>query len=404
MTLKELQERHKSRTGLGYKSVKAQIRVQLQRRCLHRGCNESLAFSNKQKVLCDIHRGKPLVDALKTNSKKKPVKRITKLEQRRINKLKKQRFYDKHGIVFNKQLRRKIVQDSGKLAEEYQLIYENYKEPLKRIPRDKGYGYYGTLATTADKELLQCHICGKLYGGLNSHVRYHKITVPDYKKRFGLSERTALVADSTRVKFQKNVFLSKGSKIPAHLEAYNKAGQPNARRGAGTGHKMSLEQRNKRGVCPDQVLEKIKELEIKLGRTPSHDEFRNEYNYRYVGSIKYQFGSWSNAIHSLGKQTMGELRHPDKTKLIEDLLNFQKTNGRIPMTSDFNRGLLRDRGVYIRQFGSLNNARIEAGMDAVIPMPFGKIITLPPAQYLRYKQGLPVEEIKTSGKRKALVR
>lgn len=42
------------------------------------------------------------------------------------------------------------------------LIYENYKEPLKAIPKSEGFGYYGTLATTADKRLVQCHICGEL--------------------------------------------------------------------------------------------------------------------------------------------------------------------------------------------------------------------------------------------------
>ena len=56
------------------------------------------------------------------------------------------------------------------------------------------------------------------------------------------------------------------------------------------------------------------------------------------------------------------------------------------MTSDFNRGLLRDRGVYNREFGSLNNARVEAGLNAILPMPFGQHIELTPEQYFQYKE------------------
>lgn len=148
---------------------------------------------------------------------------------------------------------------------------------------------------------------------------------------------------------------------------------------------MSLEERNKRGLCPDQVLEKIKEASELLGRTVGYEEFKEMHKGRYISSIKYLHGSWSAAVRKAGFMTRDELRHPNREKLIQDLIDFYDMHGRIPMTSDFNRGLLRDKTVYIRVFGTLNNARIEAGMDAVLPMPFGRIKLVPAEDYVNYK-------------------
>lgn len=267
------------------------------------------------------------------------------------------------------------------------LLYENYKEPLRKVSDEKGegFGYMGTLAMNKEKTHVQCHICGKLFKSMSWHLRnVHGITALEYKEEFGLDRTTALIGETIRRGMQEKA-IQRANGLPKHLEGFN------ARRKSGElkkkGYKMSLEQRNKRGICPDQVLEKILELKEKLGKTPGMDDFHDEYRGRYMAPIKTIYGSYSNAVKKLGLQTRDELRHPNKEKLIQDLIDFQKLNKRIPMTSDFNRGLLRDKGVYIRQFGTLNNARLEAGMNAVIPMPFGQIKELTPDQYIKYKNG-----------------
>lgn len=151
---------------------------------------------------------------------------------------------------------------------------------------------------------------------------------------------------------------------------------------------MPLEKRNKLGLCPDQVLEKIRELADKLGHTPSLIEFNTEYKGRYTGSINFQHGSYLNAVAKLGLKSAKEVKEHTSQELLENLVEFFDKYGRIPMTTDFNRGLLgAARGTYIARFGTLNNARIEAGLNAILPLPFGQKVEMSPEQYLEYKAG-----------------
>lgn len=262
------------------------------------------------------------------------------------------------------------------------IFYEDYKEPLKAVPN--GFGYMGTIAVTENREKIQCHICGNLYRSLGGHLRLHKTNSRDYKIEFGLPLDAALVGDDLRVERQQNA-ISNSIGRPEEIKKYNeKVKKEGLKHG---GHKMTLKTRNKKGICPDQVLEKILDLKEKIGRTPSLDEFHEEYSGKYLSPIIYQHGSWLEAIKKLGLQSRKELRTVNKLKLLQDLVDFKEKHGRIPTTSDFKRGFLRDKNVYIRQFGTLNNARIEAGLNAILPMPFGQVVEVTPEEYFLYKEG-----------------
>lgn len=78
------------------------------------------------------------------------------------------------------------------------LTFYNYKEPLKPVESENGYGYYGVLLATKNGEKIQCHVCGELYSSLSMHIRNHGYTGKEYKNKFGLSSRTALVSDQQR--------------------------------------------------------------------------------------------------------------------------------------------------------------------------------------------------------------
>lgn len=388
ITLQLLKAEHEAGGGTT-KIRKRKIKEQLARECALRGCHQTLAFMRSNAVYCS----KP---HLKAALFKKAHKRPTAKQ----NREKKERYYANHGIVFNSNIRRAVTpakQTDYLSPSSATLIYENYKEPLQPIPKAVGYGYYGTLAQTEDHMYVQCHICGNLFQNVAMHLRLHRIKADAYKDKFQLNKTTVLIADEERERQQREVVRNLRTTLPAHLVEYNRKVQsgeikhnPNPR-GDRT---MSLEERNRRGLCPAQVLEKIMELAEKLGHTPGYEEFQREYHGKYVSSIRYHYGSWTNAVHKCKMTTLGELRHPSKAKLILDLRDFYDKHLRIPMTSDFNRGLLRDRGVYIREFGSLNNARVEAGLNAVIPMPFGQIIELTPEQYAEYRAGHAVKAIK----------
>jgi len=175
---------------------------------------------------------------------------------------------------------------------------------------------------------------------------------------------------------------------PEHLKAYVNRLKSGEQKMAKKGD-YSLEWRNKKGLCPDQVLEKILDLKEKIGHVPSYEEFYTEYNGRFLHSIKYLHGSWSEAVRKLGEKTREDLRRHSGEDLIEELQNFKLRYDRIPMTSDFNRGLLTNKGTFIRKFGTLNNARIAAGMNAVVPLggKFGNYKELEPDEYAKYLEG-----------------
>lgn len=336
---------------------------ELARICDFPDCEVSLSYSVRNKRWCDEHSDE---------GRRQNNKRLR--EQRKLS-------IRPEGYKSN-------LSPSIQLTDSMMILYEDYKEPLKTVSdaKGEGYGYMGTLAMSDDREYIQCHICGDLYRALNAHIRLeHTISVPEYKKEFGLSSGTKLIGDSLRYDLQqKRIYRGQ----PEHLKVYVqklKSGEIKSYKRSD----YSLEWRNKKGLCPDQVLEKILDLKEKIGYIPSYEEFYVEYKGRYVHSIKYLHGSWSKAVHKLGDRTREDLRRHSEEDLIEELKNFQNNHNRIPMTSDFNRGLLTNKGTFIRKFGTLNNARVAAGMNAVVPMGgrFGNYKEITPEEYVKYSSG-----------------
>lgn len=78
--------------------------------------------------------------------------------------------------------------------------YEHYKlHPKNTIPQ-KGIISYD------DEGRLVCHICGRAYDRLASHLRYkHKITQQEYKEEFGLNRTVKLTSENHREHLRKNV-------------------------------------------------------------------------------------------------------------------------------------------------------------------------------------------------------
>lgn len=50
----------------------------------------------------------------------------------------------------------------------------------------------GRLEVSDDGSQVQCHVCGRWYGGLSAHVRVHGLTTDAYKERYGLARRLSL--------------------------------------------------------------------------------------------------------------------------------------------------------------------------------------------------------------------
>jgi len=256
------------------------------------------------------------------------------------------------------------------------LTLINYKEPLRKVT--DGYGYMGTISSTPDGEKIQCHVCGELFKSVQSHTQQsHKLSDRDYKIKFGLSFTTALISEKERerrsnktvdwINSMTNEELKvirkkalKGLKKYYKTDKYKNRVQP----------KKQLEGYNKDGTCPDQLLAHIESVAKKLGHTPSKHEFIGEMGtQRYIHLIYKVFGSWVSALKMIGmipkssNNTTGQRPRHSNEELLEYLKIFTQENDRIPVATDFRRGLLPSYEIYLRRFKSIRIARHLAGVE-----------------------------------------
>lgn len=261
------------------------------------------------------------------------------------------------------------------------LTLKNYKYPLKAVPKKQGFGYYGAIIVTLDGSGIQCHICGKLFTRLGLHsYQSHKLTASEYKEKFQLSPQTALISEveRNRLKDATIVWREKmkekyGEDYITHFREISKKGAINsAKKSKDTTWTESLENKNKKGTCPDQLLDKIHEVAKKVGHTPSLNDFIRETDgQRYKHLIFATFGSWKNALRmaklqpKMVIQNGGKRNYTDEI-LIEYLEIFAQENNRIPTSTDCKRGLIPFEETYRRHFGSLPKAREKADLDRFI--------------------------------------
>jgi hypothetical protein len=255
-----------------------------------------------------------------------------------------------------------------------QLILGPYKEPLRKV--EKGFGYEGAL-TFDVKGRLQCHVCGAMHDHLALHLRLHKMTAKKYREDFKLSPSTALISERQREDYKLQGFrkfnaLTADQKAEMHKKSKERWRKwyENGGKAKMSKDRLSLEVKNKRGICPDQLLALIKGVHDNLGHTPSQPEFIDYYKtQRYMPPIKRTFGSWAKAVKACGFE-LKQRRSPKGIKRkrysddeLLDLLNgFYLDTGRIPMSSDCRRGFLPDAKIFAKRFGSFAEARHKAGM------------------------------------------
>ena len=246
-----------------------------------------------------------------------------------------------------------------------ELILGAYKEPLRKV--ENGFGYMGAISLSKDGR-IQCHICGELFDNLSFHVKTHsKITVREYKEKFGLSMSTSLVSESVRQKMKEKMFEINARHKDGFFAEMSRKGVL-ARKGKRTSRRESLEKKNLKGTCPDQLLEKIRECATALGYTPSYDNFFVwAGTQRFYRPIVLTFGSWSNAIKQAGLARhkhpggKGDLDYADD-ELLEYLHDFYTEHSVIPSRSDYARGLFPHYTTYVNRFGSMAEARRRAGI------------------------------------------
>lgn len=262
----------------------------------------------------------------------------------------------------------KVRQDSRKRKETgigEPVLFYGYKEPLTKFKG--GHGYNGVLSYSKDRDKIQCHFCGKLFRSINNGhlMKVHGLTASEYKEKTQLSLSASLVGEGTRQKLLDRPY------NPNHMQELKKVWEKRREIIKSTGqdpqkhHKISLEIKNKRGTCPDQLLDIIEKTVKSYGRTMTQEEFLKFHAGKYLGSIRNTYGTWTNALAKLGLRTN---KTPDHTResLLGEMKNFYRVHKRTPRWSDFQRGLLPDANAYYRQFKGLNHARLLAGLPIIM--------------------------------------
>lgn len=259
------------------------------------------------------------------------------------------------------------------------LILGPYKTPLTQVK--EGFGYMGALSLAKDGSGIQCHICGAIKANLSLHLRQHKITVREYKKKFDIALGTPLVSENVRnASVQRMLALREKMRNEGSLERITRICQEaanSARKPGGKNYRkgktwMSGEYLNLRGICPDQLVELIRKAADHYKTTPSYAEFMAFYQTnRFATPIKRTFGSWKNAVIKAGYEpkkrqwSTGKMKYDDE-ELIEIMSEFYKENRRVPTLSDFKRGFLPTWETYTKRFGSMTEARRRAGITEYI--------------------------------------
>lgn len=266
-----------------------------------------------------------------------------------------------------------------KLDEDTGLVLVNYKEPLKRIASNSGFGYYGAILMTPDGLKMQCHVCGLLFDDVGTHARQkHSLSHTDYREAYMLAKTTALISEGCRESRKNRTLLWLSTltvEQKAELTAKARAGSRKWRRdnpnALNTAKPIALETKNKRGTCPDQLLAKINEATTALGHTPSKEQFIDFCgSQRYVHLIYKTFGSFKKAVARAGLpayQPAKGGRKPEAMRSDEELLDmlliFWKEEGKVPTETDCRRGFLPHSDVFRRRFGGMPQARELAGIN-----------------------------------------
>jgi hypothetical protein len=90
--------------------------------------------------------------------------------------------------------------DSSRIIhnDEYGDLCSRCYQRVKSSPKTHEKPLYGEIAYTEEGKPI-CHICGRAYKKLMSHVRHtHEMTESEYKKEFGLNSTKGIMCEESR--------------------------------------------------------------------------------------------------------------------------------------------------------------------------------------------------------------
>jgi len=93
------------------------------------------------------------------------------------------------------------------------------RKKIQYLSMESFFGELGVLAESKDGARIQCHICGKMFKALGTHLRKsHGMTAHEYRGQFGLNRGTSLSSAVSRELTRSSCTL--GEKFPGGISNY----------------------------------------------------------------------------------------------------------------------------------------------------------------------------------------
>jgi hypothetical protein len=245
-----------------------------------------------------------------------------------------------------------------------------YRQKAPFVP--SGMSVCGALEFDEAEDRVKCHECGEWFRHVGLHaVAAHRITAKEYKRRHGLRAKSALCGESIRTRLSAGM-AGRGAAQAMLLNRPNTRWMESVlRRMTGDSNPGKLgrtgEDLNKRMHCRAQLMQRIKTVAEKLGRTPTClDLAEHGMHYNSIAS-SFNVKTINEVMRIIGLSTNSEFPRKKYTResLIGMLRDFFNEHRRIPTRSDQNRGIFPAFACFRRYFSSMDAVYVEAGLSEV---------------------------------------
>jgi len=119
-------------------------------------------------------------------------------------------------------------------------------------------------------------------------------------------------------------------------------------------------------VSKADCIQLIRALAADLGRTPTHEDINEREDLPHVWTFQDRFGSWSAALEAAGFDVNAGTPIDDET-LLDELASLTRDLGRIPSGQDMEEHGAFSETVYLRHFGTWDDALAELDLSPAPP-------------------------------------
>jgi hypothetical protein len=197
------------------------------------------------------------------------------------------------------------------LGEDITFVFKG-TEPFTTVEHSKHP--LGVLIEKNGKVL--CFECDKWFKSIGLHAHTHGMTANQYKEKYGFDQASGLcsVAISRAHSLRATANLKNGAYhgFQAGNSLGNRPSSP---------IKHSMQARNRRGICPEQIKYRLQLLAAKVGMSPSVSDANKHDRGLYPATV-HHYGGWNEAKRALGLETYtgGTSCKTTCTKNIADLI------------------------------------------------------------------------------------